>query len=36
MVNANKQERYGSDTTTPGLNDGKKIPTKDKTPKKLI
>ena len=27
MVNANNQEGYSSDTTTPGLNDGEKIPT---------
>ena len=32
--NANNQERYSSDTTTPWLNDGEKIPTRTKTPKK--
>ena len=30
------QEGYSSETTTPGLNDGEKIPTRTETPKKLI
>ena len=34
MVNANNQEGHSSDTTTPGLNDGEKIPTRTETPKK--
>ena len=36
MVNANNQEGYSSDTTTPGLNDGEKIPKRTETPKKII
>ena len=34
MVKANSQEQYRSDTTTPGLNDGEKIPAKDKNTQK--
>ena len=36
MVKANNQEKYNSDMTTPGLNDVEKIPTRTKTPEKLI
>ena len=36
MFNANNQVGYSSDTTTPGLNDGEKIPTRTETSKKLI
>ena len=34
MVNANNKERYSSDMTTPGLNDGEKNPYKDKNTQK--
>ena len=34
-VNANNHEGYSSDMTTPGLNDGEKIPTRTETPKNV-